>query len=109
MKDSEYLRKRAEEDDNDNDWRGFMWGGRIIKAERFEKFEEKVIPKLEGKGYEVETAPNGGFHIYTDVFGKLTYYPKSNSTYSHKNKKWYKDQWVWIKYNLLNLKYFDKL
>jgi hypothetical protein len=109
MKQSEYLKQQRDEDTSDNDWRPARWEQRINKALRYEKFEEKVIPLLKEKGYKVEAVSNGGFAIYSQKYGKIIYYPGANSSYSHYHKKWFQNQWMWIKYNLLEMSTFDKI
>ena len=100
MKESEQIRQEMLDDDSDNDFRALNYFKKIERAEKLENFTEFVLPELKKK-YNV-TEHETDFIIETEKFGKLTYYPKSNSLCIHKNNYWAKKFGLqWIKKYLL--------
>ena len=99
MKQSEALRKKAEEEDNDLIALGIFT--KVIREERAERFEGYKL-KITEAGYTLKEFPDQGkVTIQTDKFGTLSFYPKANKLLIHKGQMWKKPGLRWIINNLL--------
>jgi hypothetical protein len=100
MKESERIKLEAEADTSDNDFRDTNYLRKIERAERFEKFEEDILPLL-NNCISIKKEDNK-FVIKTYKFGKLTFYPKANSIQFHNDGFWIKHYGLkWIKKYLI--------
>lgn len=98
-KPSEILRQQAAEEENDI--KAFAIGGKVIREERKERFEENYLPALREK-FEVYERPNGSYTIDETPFGVIDYFPKANKVLIRANRKWHTAGMKWMRKNLLN-------
>ena len=70
------------------------------RQRNYNSFVDDWFYEIEEK-YKIEIHDNDGFSIYTDRFGIVDYYPKSNKLLLRKDNKWINLGIEWIKENLL--------
>jgi TPP-dependent 2-oxoacid decarboxylase len=98
---SNELRKQAEIEENDLKALGLYT--KVLREERFERFEN-YKDKLLQAGYNLtEFESQGKFTIEPTKFGVVDFYPKSNKILIRKNNKWITGGIKWIINNLLKL------
>ena len=99
-KESELLRAKANEEENDLKYLGLYT--KMKRAERFEKFD-KYKKQLIGKGYSiVEYESIGKYSITSIKFGVVDFYPKANKILLRKSNTWKEKGLDWIIKNLLS-------
>lgn len=94
MKKSEQIRAqmRAEE----NDLKALGLGGKVIREQRSENFEENWLPKLR-EIYDVDYSPTiGSYTFELPRHGIIDFYPKANKLLIRKRNKWIKPGLKWI-------------
>jgi hypothetical protein len=102
IKESERIRQEALSDNSDNDYRSMNYEIKIKRAEKKELFDDKYLPLLRDKYVVTITDFGNTFIITTDKYGKLSFYPKSNSLFIHRRNYWCKNFGLkWIKKYLL--------
>ena len=98
MKESERLRIKAEQTDNDLAALGKYT--KALKAERKEKVEETWIEKLQEQT-EVTKRDNGSY-TFDSKYGIIDFFPKANKLLIRKQNKWKKPALKFIVRNILN-------
>lgn len=100
MKESEHIRiRRNKEGDDINEWRELSYHRKIKRAEKKEKFEDTLLPKLKER-YDV-IYENEYYLIYSEIIGLIKYYPKSNTIYLRNTNEWIKGRGIgFIRKNL---------
>jgi hypothetical protein len=94
------LRKQAESEENDLKAMGLYT--KVLREERFERFEN-YKDKLLQAGYNLtEYESQGKFMIEPTEFGIIDYYPKSNKVLIRKTNTWLPAGLRWIIVSLLN-------
>jgi len=77
---------------------------RVWRQKRFDKFKDKLLPKLEAL-YQVEYLEKlKRYKITTKKYGVVNYFPKSKKVYLFNEKRWEIDGLFWIKNNLVDKK-----
>ena len=97
MKESERLRKKAEQTENDLAALGVY--GKVLREERKEKFEDVWLEKLR-KQTEVIQRVNGSY-TFDSEYGLIDYFPKANKLLIRKQGKWKKPGLRFIIKNIL--------
>lgn len=105
MKKSEELKNAASEEDNNLKALGLMT--KSLREGRLERFQEKVLPQLLEKGYDIAyDEQNVRYTIDTAASGKsigiVDFYPKGNKVCIRKTNKWINIGLTWIIERLLN-------
>ena len=103
MKESEKLKKLAQQEDNDLKYMGIM--KKAIREERNEEFYANWLSELynSDKVISIKELPiQGKIEINTDDFGIVDFFPKANKVLRRKENKWVHPGLKWLKDNLIN-------
>jgi len=99
MKNSEILKQQADEEENDLKALGVYT--KVLREERYERFEN-YKEKLLQKGYNLtEYEANGKITIENTPFGIVDYFPKANKILIRRSNDWKTMGLKWIITNLL--------
>jgi len=97
MKESQKLKKEAEQEENDLTALGIY--GKVLRAERNERFEDKWLRELELKT-EVTDRGNGSYS-FDSKYGIIDFFPKANKLLIRKKNKWVKPALRFIIKNII--------
>lgn len=92
---------RKEYDNEDNDIKAFGIGGKIIREERKDRFEDVWLEKIKAR-YPTELRANGSYAITTDTHGIIDYWPLANKLNIRKGNRWIKPGLRWMINNIMN-------
>lgn len=88
MKQSDKLRVQFEQEENDLKAMGI--GVKLIREERFEKFEERWLPVLQKIVDVAYNEKTGAYVIQHPTYGSMDFYPKANKLLIRKFNRWIK-------------------